>query len=360
MMIPLARLNPLLRTPERRLALLAWTVAVAVQSGTLCGDTMRRLHVTHSLWTKGEPTVSITDMGILRESEPLGDSRIESATLPTDGGMTTVEGVKFSPGKKQPLFALVGRGGKLYAWNGLGQSLVMMPADIVATAAVKLLRLDGERAARFRFAVVAYLTFPMIAAVTLVYVFWLLKELGFSGNHAVLGCVGLLVGSTFLKYMQEQEESSLTFLLAAMGATHLLRWLRTESTESLLAGTSSLGFNLLVRITTVFDAFFLSLFVLASLARRSRKDGALGAARLSALRFLCASAVFYGVALALDRLYQFIRFRILDQQLQLDLWPAVGAAAWGWIRHGRGMFLSRGASSGRSSHRQNRYSCTTP
>ena len=45
--------------PEFRLALLAWTTAAAVQTGTLGGDTMRRLHVAHSLWTKGEPTVSL-------------------------------------------------------------------------------------------------------------------------------------------------------------------------------------------------------------------------------------------------------------------------------------------------------------
>ena len=88
-----------------RLALLAWTTALAVQTGTLNGDTMRRLYVAHSLWTVGEPTVSRSDPGIV--------------------------------GPTGLVQALVGRGGKLYAWNGVGQSIVMIPADVVATGAAR-------------------------------------------------------------------------------------------------------------------------------------------------------------------------------------------------------------------------------
>src|ERR1700761_4696413 len=79
----------------------ALLVAVAlgtalVQSGELgTADTTRRLQVTHSLWTS-DPQVPRADY---------------------------------------PDFGIPGRGGRLYAWYGLGQSLLMLPADVVGPAA---------------------------------------------------------------------------------------------------------------------------------------------------------------------------------------------------------------------------------
>ena len=96
----LPRLVPLLRSPVFRLALLGWTTAVAVQPGTLHGDDHGRLHVSHSLWTIGEPTISPNDEGINGVARPI---------------------------------VVVGPGGKLYAPSLIGQSLVMIPADIIAT-----------------------------------------------------------------------------------------------------------------------------------------------------------------------------------------------------------------------------------
>jgi hypothetical protein len=273
---PLARLGLLLRQPEFRLALLAWTTAAAVQTGTLNGDTMRRLHVAHALWTKGEPTVSLEDTAIRK---PNGSAA-----------------------------ALVGRGGKLYAWNGVGQSLVLLPADLLATGAGRALGLDGESAARFRYLVVAYLVFPLIAAATIFFAFRLLTELGFSPNRAQIGCLGLLFGCTFLPYCQNQEDNSLLFLCFIAG-THLqLRWLETDSTGQLVVGTGCLGFNLLVRLTSVIDTFFVSLFVSALLARRARTTGGFGIAARRAAKFVGVSALVYGVYLGIDRLYHFARF----------------------------------------------------
>ena len=71
-----------------------------------------RLHVAHSLWTTGELTLSRSDTGIVGT-----------------GGL---------------VHALVGRGGKLYTWNGIGQSLVMVPADIIATGVARALWPPGR------------------------------------------------------------------------------------------------------------------------------------------------------------------------------------------------------------------------
>ena len=70
-----------------------------IQSGELgTSDTTHRLQVTHSLWT-GQPQV-----------------------LPNE----------------YPEFGLHGRGGRLYAWYGIGQSLLMLPADLIGSAASHL------------------------------------------------------------------------------------------------------------------------------------------------------------------------------------------------------------------------------
>ena len=169
----------------------------------------------------------------------------------------------------------------------------MMPADIVATAAAKLLRLDGEKAAHFRFAVVAYLTFPIIAAVTLVYVFRLLKELGFSSDHAVLGCVGLLVGSTFLKYMQEREEQP-DVPPCGDGCRVPADMAENRIDGISFSGDDVSGLQFIGSHYDGLDAFFLSLLFSRPWRIVAAKTGRQRSARGSALRFICRWRWFMG------------------------------------------------------------------
>src|ERR1700716_201813 len=80
--------------PLLLLSLSAGLQAFVVQSGELgTADTMHRLQTTHWLWTS-EPQV-----------------------FPNE----------------YPEFGLHGRGGRLYSWYGIGQSLLMLPADLLGT-----------------------------------------------------------------------------------------------------------------------------------------------------------------------------------------------------------------------------------
>src|ERR1700722_3366929 len=82
------------RAPLFLLALTAALIALAVQSGELgSADTQHRLQSTHSFWT-AEPPVFPQEF---------------------------------------PEFGVHGRGGTLQSWYGIGQSLLMLPADIVGT-----------------------------------------------------------------------------------------------------------------------------------------------------------------------------------------------------------------------------------
>src|SRR5438309_242520 len=81
------------------LCLIACLIAIVVQSGELgSSDTTHRLQATHSFWTN-EPPV-----------------------LP----------------EEYPEFGVYGRGGKLYGWFGMGQSLLMLPSDILGTGLERL------------------------------------------------------------------------------------------------------------------------------------------------------------------------------------------------------------------------------
>src|ERR1700745_3660827 len=87
------------RNPLFLLGLAAGLSAFVGQSGYVdSADTARRLQTTHSFWTSAPPV------------------------LPGD----------------YPDFGLRGRGGRIYAWYGIGQSLLMLPADVVGTALEKL------------------------------------------------------------------------------------------------------------------------------------------------------------------------------------------------------------------------------
>src|ERR1700745_108069 len=87
-------LRRLFRNSVFVLGLTAALLAVVVQSGELgSADTMHRLQTAHSFWT----------------SEP--------AVFPNE----------------YPEFGVHGRGWKLYDWYGIGQPLLLLPADIVGT-----------------------------------------------------------------------------------------------------------------------------------------------------------------------------------------------------------------------------------
>src|SRR3977135_4733232 len=94
-----SRVGRWLRDPLLLLSLTAGLLALVVQSGELgTADTMHRLQTTHWLWTS-EPQV-----------------------FPNE----------------YPEFGLHGRGGRLYSWDGLGQSLLMLPADLIGTGLAHL------------------------------------------------------------------------------------------------------------------------------------------------------------------------------------------------------------------------------
>jgi hypothetical protein len=256
-----------LRDPVCLLLLTAGLLAFVVQSGELgTADTTYRLQTTHWLWTS-QPQV-----------------------FPND----------------YPDFGLHGRGGRLYSWYGIGQSLLMLPADLVGTwISHWQMFSDYEDDPSVRSIVVSYSTSILVNLLTALIVFRLLRQLQFSLQEAIAGVLALLFCTTHLHYTQNMQENSYIMLLTFVGFSYQYEWLRGGRRRALLAGSAALGLNLLTRLTTGLDLIAAGIFLLAVLWFEHVRGRAL------AQRFLdyCkVAAPIYAGFLLLERLYNFYRF----------------------------------------------------
>src|SRR5580704_18548481 len=144
-----SRLGRWLRDPVFLLCVAAGLLAFVVQSGELgTADTTHRLQTTHWIWTS-EPQV-----------------------FPQE----------FSE------FGIRGRGGRLYSWYGIGQSLLMLPADVVGTwiSHWQIFSDYGEDPG-VRSIVVSYSSSILLNVLTALVGFRLLRQLRFSVREVVLG-----------------------------------------------------------------------------------------------------------------------------------------------------------------------------
>jgi len=256
------------RSPLFLLALAAGLLAFAVQSGELgTSDTQHRLQSAHSWWT-GEPAVF--------------------------------------PGE-YPEFGVLGRGGKIQSWFGIGQSLLMFPADVVGTGLARLpiFTKYGGTDPCVTNIFVSYTTNILIAVLTALLCFRFLRQLSFGTRQSVAGALALLLLTTHLHYTQNMQENNYIFLLTLAGFCFQYEWLLTGSRRALLIGSSAFGLNLLTRLTTGLDLLAGGLFVLLVLWFEGNRGRAL---RLRCRGYLATALPVYFFFGALDRLYQFYRF----------------------------------------------------
>ena len=263
----LARARRLFFNPLFLAGLAAFLAALAVQSGELgTSDTMHRLQTTHSMWTH-EPAVNPEDY---------------------------------------PEFGIHGRDGKLYSWYGIGQSLVMLPADIASTYIAMLPVFDRYTAdPSIRSIVVSYSTNILVCVLTVLVCFRLLELLDFTVNERIAGALALLFCTTFLHYTQNMQENNCILLLGITGLAFQYQWLRTGSWRALWIGSLALGANLLTRLTTVFDLLAVGLFLLLA-SRSSGASAPEGRSRLAAYAKIALPV--YALFGLVDRAYQYYRF----------------------------------------------------
>lgn len=222
-----SRLGRWLRDPLFLVCVTAGLLAFVVQSGELgTADTMHRLQTTHWLWTS-QPQV-----------------------FPNE----------------YPEFGIRGRGGKIYSWYGIGQSLLMLPADLVGTwIAHWNVFSEYEDDPAVRSIIVSYSTNILVNVLTAIVAFRLLRQLLFNVKESAAGVLALMFCTTHLHYTQNMQENNYILLLTLTGFSFQYEWLRTGSRRALAVGSDALGLNLLTRVTTAIDLVGGGVFMLAVL-----------------------------------------------------------------------------------------------
>ena len=257
-----------LQDPTILLALVAGLATFVVQSGELgSADTMHRLQTTHSWWTP-QPEVF--------------------------------------PGEF-PEFGIHGVGSRLHSWYGMGQSLLMFPADLLGSGLEHLpvfKDYEGTDPA-VRSIVVSYCTNVLVTVLTALICLRFLRQLGFTLGQSVAGVLALLFCTTNLHYTQNMMENNYIILLTLTGLSFQYQWLRTGSRRALIMGSAAFGLNLLTRLTTGLDllagGFFLLLALWFEHARREEFWQRMVA-------YVKTAAPVYLVFILIDRLYQHHRF----------------------------------------------------
>jgi hypothetical protein len=250
------------------LLIAAALLAFVVQSGELgSADTMHRLQTAHSFWTSEPPVFP----------------------------------------QEYPEFGVHGRGGKLYDWYGIGQPLLLLPADLPGTWIENLPIFKSYRGSdpTVRNIFVSYTVNIFLTLLTAFICFRFLRALAFSIPHSAAGVLALLACTTHLHYTQNMMENNYIFLLTLIGFTFQYQWLRTAHRQPLLIGSLALGLNLLTRLTTAIDVIAVALFLTFVLIfeRATRLQF-----RARLFQYLKTAAPVYCFFLLLDRLYQFHRF----------------------------------------------------
>ncbi|HTS35402.1 MAG TPA: glycosyltransferase family 39 protein [Candidatus Solibacter sp.] len=256
-----------LRDPKFLLCLTAALLAFVVQSGELgTADTMHRLQVTHWLWTS-QPQV-----------------------FPNE----------------YPEFGLHGRGGQLFSWYGIGQSLLMLPADLLGTWISHWhVFSEYEDDPAIRSIVVSYSTNILVSVLTALIAFRLLGQLGFKTREAAWGVLALMFCTTHLHYTQNMQENNYIMLLTLVGFSFQYEWLRTNRLKALAIGSIALGLNLLTRVTTGLDLMAAGLFVLLILWFERNERGAMW---LRVFDYCKVAIPIYLCFALLERWYSYYRF----------------------------------------------------
>jgi hypothetical protein len=258
-----------LSNPLFLLALIAGFLAIVVQSGELgTADTTYRLQSTHAFWTSNPP---VTQQDY-------------------DGG-----------------FGVHGRNGSLQSWYGIGQSLLMLPADILGTGIELLPIFDNYRGndPAVRSMIVTYLTSGFVSVLTALLAFQFLRQLKFDARQSALGVLALLLLTTHLHYTQNMMENNYIFLLTLAGFHYQYAGLRTGSRRDLAIGSAAFGLNLLTRLTTGLDLLAGGLFILLALWFEGFRARDFWMRLRTYLVIALPVYTFFGF---LDRLYQFYRF----------------------------------------------------
>ena len=278
--------NAILRNPRRFLAFFTLLVfAVVTRGGFSDADTARRLQVTHWMWSS-VPQVAVEE----RDSSPKNPSPAQLATAPG-------------------FCDLVGPNGDINAQFSIGQSLLMLPVDMLA-AVMRGEFKDKPTNFHLHNWIVNLVTFPPVAVAGVLLSFELLTVLGFAPAPALASSVFLLMGTTFVLYIQDSAENSQLYALYVGALVALLKSSRATIRRNMLIAGACAGAGMLLKLPFVANIAALGL-VAKYVSDRAAGDTSLrGFFGLGAhtIRDAALFAAPLLVCFGIDRAYHYYRF----------------------------------------------------
>lgn len=213
---------------------LLWLIVISL-GGVGTGDTDLRLRMAHAWWS-GEPEV-------YRQLRP----------------PTSREDIEYG---------VVGKSGQRLLFYDPGQSLLMLPADYVAT---RLNRWFKGSAKELRGAIVGWTVFIPLNALAVLACFYLLRLFGISDFQAAVSSLLWLLATTVLPYAQTAFQNNQVLLFVIVAHAGILAWVRTDRSRYLLLSGAMAGMALLMRASSGIHIFTIGLFLIAC-AVMSRRD----------------------------------------------------------------------------------------
>ncbi len=197
-----------------------------------------------------------------------------------------------------PGAGLVGKNGVRHPPYGIGQSLVLLPFDALAGAAVGpwlgRFGLDATRRAQVIELTVAFLMQWFLTACVLILAYEVLRSFRFSAPVSATGALALLFGTTVLQYVQAAQENLLLLALALLSLWAIRQYQSRPAIGWAVLAGGACSLSVLTRLTSVLETGVLALFVLTGTAGRRR--------------FLTGFVPPLAAALLFDRWYQYLRF----------------------------------------------------
>lgn len=256
------RLRAAMSRDTARFFLLGMVLALLLSPGNLFVDAEKRLQVSRWMWTD-EPQVLADDSQFLNH--------------------------------------LPGKNGQPMAQFGIGQSLVMLPADMLCGAILGTKMTPQQM--KLREMIVYYLTFPLITGLALAMARrvcgWFITD----ARRADLATIAFAFCSSFLIYGRDTQENMLMQLCVLGGVWHGLHWSRDGRLGHAAAMAAFLGFLILIRISTVSIIVpFCAAFGLIATAGHWKQR------RASLFAGVAVISVILLFFVALDRVYHWHRF----------------------------------------------------
>lgn len=222
--------------PITKITLIAFLWMLVISSGSIPGDTIARLQMTHAWWTG-----------------------TEEISLPAD----------YQPKSRLENIGVIGRDNKRYIPYDVGQSLLMLPGDWLGSQLHNFL--PGQDEAFLRNLVVNFSIFIPLNVAVVVACYQFLKLLNFGETLAAISSIIWLVSTTVFHYAQVHQQNNQILLFTLLGyATALTSVIQRKSFFAILSGLS-LGFAIIIRTSSIFHVLTVFLFLIGCVAYNNQK-----------------------------------------------------------------------------------------